>query len=89
MQELPPARIVFEVALEGTARKLVTIRSALLITNKLPENIELKLETQMPIELGNVYLKNLINRLSTMTVIMSTRDTSHTDHGRHYNLYCL
>lgn len=31
------------MTLEGSARKLVTVRSALLIVNKLQENIEIKL----------------------------------------------
>ncbi|KAL0274818.1 UNVERIFIED_CONTAM: hypothetical protein PYX00_002852 [Menopon gallinae] len=41
---LPPARLVFEITLEGSARKLVTVRSALVIKNSLPETIEAKLE---------------------------------------------
>lgn len=50
--DLPPSRIVFDVALEGKARKLVTVRSALLIVNKLNENLEIKLESQLPTEAG-------------------------------------
>lgn len=46
--DLLPARIVFDVALEGTARKLVTVRSALLIINNLPHSVEVKLESQLP-----------------------------------------
>lgn len=45
-----PTRIVFDVALEGTARKLITIRSALLIINSLPHTVEVKLESQLPNE---------------------------------------
>ena len=41
---LPPARVVFDVKLEGSARKLVTIRSALLVSNLLPYPLELKLD---------------------------------------------
>ncbi len=37
-------RIVFEVTLDGSARKLITVRSALLVSNKLPQSIDLKLE---------------------------------------------
>lgn len=48
--DLLPARIVFDVALEGTARKLVTVRSALLIINRLPHSVEMKLESQLPNE---------------------------------------
>ncbi|KAB0794994.1 hypothetical protein PPYR_11833 [Photinus pyralis] len=43
-------RIVFDIALEGSARKLVTVRSGLLIRNKLKENIEIKLENPLRFE---------------------------------------
>ncbi|RZF46007.1 hypothetical protein LSTR_LSTR006773 [Laodelphax striatellus] len=42
--DLPQARIVLEVTLEGSARKLVTVRSALQITNQLTSRIEVKLD---------------------------------------------
>ena len=42
-KEIPPARIVFQVKLEGTARKLITVRSALLVSNLLPYPLELNL----------------------------------------------
>ncbi|KAJ8974055.1 hypothetical protein NQ317_002301 [Molorchus minor] len=45
---LPPVRIVFDVALEGSARKLVTIRSALLIVNSLPLAVEINLKNKLP-----------------------------------------
>ncbi|KAJ9601170.1 hypothetical protein L9F63_000690, partial [Diploptera punctata] len=44
---LPNARIVFEVTLEGSARKLVTVRSALMLKNSLQEVMELKLENTL------------------------------------------
>ncbi|XP_071874811.1 vacuolar protein sorting 13D isoform X1 [Bombus fervidus] len=40
----PKARIVFAVELEGSARKLVTVRSALQISNKLKHTVEIKME---------------------------------------------
>jgi len=43
----PKARVVFAVELEGSARKLVTIRSALQVFNKLTEAIELKMEKSL------------------------------------------
>ncbi|XP_074028701.1 vacuolar protein sorting 13D [Leptinotarsa decemlineata] len=43
-----PARVVFDITLEGSARKLVTIRSALLIINYLPQTVEVKLESRLP-----------------------------------------
>nr|XP_015839049.1 PREDICTED: vacuolar protein sorting-associated protein 13D isoform X1 [Tribolium castaneum] len=46
--EVPSARIVFDISLEGSARKLITVRSALVIINKLPHSIDLKLESQLP-----------------------------------------
>lgn len=42
--EKPNARIVFVVALQGSARKIITVESALLFENKLEDTIELKLE---------------------------------------------
>lgn len=40
----PKARVVFAVELEGSARKLVTVRSALQVFNKLAYAVEIKLE---------------------------------------------
>lgn len=45
--DLPPARIVCDVSLEGSARKLITVRSALQVTNALPHPMDLKLETSL------------------------------------------
>lgn len=41
---LPRARIVFSVTLEGSAQKLVTVRSALRVVNKLDKTMLLKME---------------------------------------------
>ncbi|KYM95934.1 Vacuolar protein sorting-associated protein 13D [Cyphomyrmex costatus] len=41
------ARVVFAVELEGSARKLVTIRSALQVSNKLAHPIEIKMEKSL------------------------------------------
>lgn len=41
------ARIVFNVDLEGSARKLVTVRSALQVVNKLSYHVDLKLEKSL------------------------------------------
>lgn len=41
---LPKARIVFSVSLEGSAQKLVTVRSALRFLNKLDKTMLLKME---------------------------------------------
>lgn len=38
------ARLVFEVSLEGSARKLVTVRSALQIVNHLPDLVEVRVD---------------------------------------------
>ncbi|KAK7503179.1 hypothetical protein BaRGS_00005444, partial [Batillaria attramentaria] len=40
----PPARIVLDVQQEGSARKLIVVRSALVLLNKLDSSVELKLE---------------------------------------------
>ncbi|XP_065212498.1 intermembrane lipid transfer protein Vps13D isoform X2 [Planococcus citri] len=42
--DLPQARIVFDVTMEGSARKLITVRSALLLYNQLQLPVEIKLE---------------------------------------------
>lgn len=42
-QDMPIARIVLEVTLEGSAKKLITVRSALQICNKLDHIVEVKL----------------------------------------------
>jgi len=44
LTEIPPARVVFQVNLEGSARKLITVRSALEIENKLPVAVKIRLE---------------------------------------------
>ncbi|CAK9827070.1 Intermembrane lipid transfer protein Vps13D [Anthophora retusa] len=43
----PKARLVFAVELEGSARKLVTVRSALQISNKLKHTVEIKMEKSL------------------------------------------
>ncbi len=42
--DMPPARLVFDVTLDGSARKLIDVRSALLVENKLPQAVDLKME---------------------------------------------
>ncbi|KAK6626649.1 hypothetical protein RUM44_009125 [Polyplax serrata] len=42
--DLPPMRLVFAITLEGSARKLVTVRSGIIIKNMLSESVEVKLE---------------------------------------------
>jgi hypothetical protein len=44
------ARIVFDVKQEGKARKLITIRSALIVRNKLDSSIDLKMATDLGLE---------------------------------------
>lgn len=45
--DLPGARVVLEVTLEGSAQKLVTVRSALQVKNQLQDPIELRLENTL------------------------------------------
>lgn len=45
--DLPLARVVLEVTLEGSAQKLVTVRSALLLKNQLQDPVELRLENTL------------------------------------------
>ncbi|KAM4652130.1 intermembrane lipid transfer protein VPS13D [Discoglossus pictus] len=42
---LPPVRVVFAVTMEGSARKVITIRSSLIVTNKLEIPMELRLDS--------------------------------------------
>ena len=42
--DLQPARVVFDVSLLGRARKVVTLRSALMIKNKMDLPLEIKLQ---------------------------------------------
>ncbi|KAG8434275.1 hypothetical protein GDO86_012595 [Hymenochirus boettgeri] len=42
---LPPVRVVFAVTMEGSARKVVTIRSSLMVKNKLEIPMELRLDS--------------------------------------------
>ena len=44
LTEVPPARIVFEVKMEGSAQKLIIVRSALEIENKLSVPVKIRLE---------------------------------------------
>ncbi|XP_073937433.1 intermembrane lipid transfer protein VPS13D isoform X8 [Castor canadensis] len=42
---LPPVRVVFAVTMEGSARKVITVRSALIVRNKLETPMELRLDS--------------------------------------------
>ena len=42
--DLQSARVVFDVSLEGRARKVVTLRSALMIKNKMDLPVEIMLQ---------------------------------------------
>ncbi|KAK9392132.1 vacuolar protein sorting-associated protein 13D [Crotalus adamanteus] len=42
---LPPIRVVFAVTMEGSARKVITVRSALIVKNKLEMPMELRLDS--------------------------------------------
>nr|XP_033778552.1 vacuolar protein sorting-associated protein 13D isoform X3 [Geotrypetes seraphini] len=42
---LPPVRVVFAVSMEGSARKVITVRSALIVKNKLEAPMELRLDS--------------------------------------------
>merc|ERR1719232_1634655 len=44
LTEVPPARIVFEVKMEGSSKKLIIVRSALQIENRLSVPIKIRLE---------------------------------------------
>lgn len=42
---LPPVRVVFSVTMEGSARKVITVRSALIVKNRLSVPMEIRLDS--------------------------------------------
>lgn len=42
-QEMPPARIIFEIEIDSTARKMITVRSGVMLNNQLNDAIDVKL----------------------------------------------
>uniref|UniRef100_A0A1A7ZDZ5 Vacuolar protein sorting 13D n=1 Tax=Nothobranchius furzeri TaxID=105023 RepID=A0A1A7ZDZ5_NOTFU len=42
---LPPVRVVFAITMEGSARKVITVRSALMVKNKLDVLMEVRLDS--------------------------------------------
>ena len=66
LTEVPPARIVFEVKMQGSAQKLIIVRSALEIENRLSVPIRIRLE--------NTALK--VADVKEMEVIPSTKHTA-------------
>ncbi|KAK0134325.1 Vacuolar protein sorting-associated protein 13D [Merluccius polli] len=42
---LPPVRVVFSITMEGSARKVITVRSALMVRNRLEVPMELRLDS--------------------------------------------
>ncbi|XP_014854531.1 PREDICTED: vacuolar protein sorting-associated protein 13D isoform X2 [Poecilia mexicana] len=43
--ELPPARVVFAITMEGSARKVITVRSALMVKNRLDVQMEIRMDS--------------------------------------------
>ncbi|ELT97897.1 hypothetical protein CAPTEDRAFT_149660 [Capitella teleta] len=46
--DIPPARIVFDISRVGSARKMITVRSALTLNNQLSEDVQVQLENCLP-----------------------------------------
>jgi len=46
--DVPAARLIFEVTIEGSARKVITVRSALMLRNQLEDEVEVRLISQIP-----------------------------------------
>ncbi|XP_029011059.1 intermembrane lipid transfer protein VPS13D isoform X2 [Betta splendens] len=42
---LPPVRVVFSISIEGSARKVITVRSALMVKNRLDVPMEVRLDS--------------------------------------------
>ncbi|MGH0118333.1 UNVERIFIED_CONTAM: hypothetical protein FKN15_048569 [Acipenser sinensis] len=53
---LPPVRVVFSITLEGSARKVITVRSALMVKNRLEVPMEVRLDS--PSAPDRVHLEN-------------------------------
>lgn len=62
--DVPAARLIFEVTIEGSARKVITVRSALMLHNQLEDEIEVRLINQIRSAAGQ-----LCALLSQMIVI--------------------
>jgi len=45
--DVPAARLIFEVTIEGSARKVITVRSALMLHNLLEDEVEVRLNNQI------------------------------------------
>uniref|UniRef100_A0A3P9N194 Vacuolar protein sorting 13 homolog D n=1 Tax=Poecilia reticulata TaxID=8081 RepID=A0A3P9N194_POERE len=43
--ELPPVRVVFAITMEGSARKVITVRSALMVKNRMDVQMEIRLDS--------------------------------------------
>lgn len=54
---LRPARLVFDVQLDGSARKLVTVRSALVLINRLPDAVDVKLVERSAVNASKIRSK--------------------------------
>ncbi len=50
--ERQPVRVVFDVSLEGSARKVITVRSALMVHNCLEDPVDIKLENSQQAAAG-------------------------------------
>jgi hypothetical protein len=65
-------RVVFEVSLEGSARKLITVRSALTVCNKLPQPVFVRLENTALKVGGKPVNKNIRNREQLAWMLLGT-----------------
>lgn len=92
--DLPQARIVLEVTLEGSARKLVTVRSALQLSNQLVDTVEVKLDNTH-IYSGGHPTHLIIGPGATLSVPLSyalaqiwVRPLDRTQMLTHYHAFC-
>lgn len=83
---LPSARVVFHVTLDGCARKLVTVRSALLVCNQLPCSVQLCTADQRPG--GDVVIESKATVAVPMMLVHSTLKVRpmHEASFQHYQL---
>ncbi|XP_054285267.1 intermembrane lipid transfer protein VPS13D-like [Macrosteles quadrilineatus] len=91
--ELPQARVVLEVTLEGSARKLVTVRSALQLCNHMSDTVEVKLDnthihTGVPLHLTASPGATLSVPLSHAMAQMWVRPLDRAQVPTHYHAFC-
>ena len=62
--EKRPVRVVFDVTVEGSARKVITVRSAIMVHNCLEDPVDIKLENPAQTPGGKVQMECIMYYLA-------------------------